>query len=187
MIGIEAIENKFDKNIPLEIKAPSPPDSFLIIATFAATGIPVESTITPRRRWSSMKILPTPRKSSGNTIRLMHTKIIALCELCPKVVIMSVFIICSLMAVAEIDTTGIPARGYSKVLVLDVASDATLSEALQGADGVILDGAVRTRAQAERAVSPEIGLDTVVELAVPREELIRRVLERGREQDNGFC
>ena len=61
----------------------------------------------------------------------MRAKITALCEFCPKVIVMSVSIIWSLMAVAEINTTGIPARDYSKVLVLDVASDVTLSEALQ--------------------------------------------------------
>lgn len=58
-----------------------------------------------------------------------------------------------------------------------------LVEALEGAEGAILDGAVRTKAQALAALSPEVGLDTVVLFEVPREELIRRVLERGREQD----
>ena len=58
-----------------------------------------------------------------------------------------------------------------------------LKEAISGEEKVILDGAVRTKAQALYAVSPEIGLDTVVELEVPREELLKRVLDRGRDQD----
>ena len=58
-----------------------------------------------------------------------------------------------------------------------------LSEALSGVNEVILDGAVRTREQALYALSPEIELDTVVEISVPREELLKRVLQRGRDQD----
>ncbi len=58
-----------------------------------------------------------------------------------------------------------------------------LTEALAGVDGAILDGAVRTKAQALYVLSPEIGLDTVVEISVPREELLKRVLQRGRDQD----
>ena len=55
--------------------------------------------------------------------------------------------------------------------------------ALAGVDEVILDGAVRTKEQALYALSPEIELDTVVEISVPREELLKRVLQRGRDQD----
>ena len=58
-----------------------------------------------------------------------------------------------------------------------------LVEALVGVEGAILDGAVRTKAQALMALSPEVKLDTVVLLEVPREELVERVLGRGREQD----
>lgn len=58
-----------------------------------------------------------------------------------------------------------------------------LSKALSGVDEVILDGAVRTKAQALYALSPEIGLDAVVEILVPKEELLKRVLQRGRDQD----
>ena len=58
-----------------------------------------------------------------------------------------------------------------------------LAGALAGADEVILDGAVRTKEQALYALSPEIKLDTVVEISVPREELLKRVLQRGRDQD----
>lgn len=58
-----------------------------------------------------------------------------------------------------------------------------LSEALSGVDEVILDGAVRTKAQALHALSPEIGLDAVIELTVPREELLNRMFQRERDQD----
>lgn len=49
------------------------------------------------------------------------------------------------------------------------------------ANGAVIDGAVRTPAQARKA--KEVGIDFVILMKVPEEELLSRVLARGREQD----
>ncbi|MBQ3325979.1 nucleoside monophosphate kinase [Candidatus Saccharibacteria bacterium] len=57
-----------------------------------------------------------------------------------------------------------------------------LKDALSGVGDAVIDGFPRNRAQAQMAID-EIGVTDVIELTVPEEQVIARMAERGREQD----
>lgn len=54
---------------------------------------------------------------------------------------------------------------------------------IRGADNVIIDGFLRTLRQAEIAIEKKIGMDLLLELVVPLEEIQKRLMNRGRDQD----
>lgn len=56
-------------------------------------------------------------------------------------------------------------------------------DAIKDLDDVILDGYPRNLKQCESLVENQIGIDAIVEIVVPEEELIKRSLARGRAQD----
>lgn len=62
-------------------------------------------------------------------------------------------------------------------------TDMMLGE-LKTRENYILDGFPRTKVQAEKMVEAGIKLDKIIEIAVPVEELIKRMLLRGRMEDN---
>lgn len=66
-------------------------------------------------------------------------------------------------------------------LIDDDTTFAVLSEALTGVEDAVIDGFPRTRKQAEMALS--LGISEVVEIEIPREEILKRLALRGREQD----
>lgn len=51
-------------------------------------------------------------------------------------------------------------------------------------DDIILDGFPRTLKQAEKLVEAQVKLDKIVEIDVPAEEILKRMLLRGRDEDN---
>ena len=55
---------------------------------------------------------------------------------------------------------------------------------LKSRDDYILDGFPRTKIQAERMLEAGIKLDKIIEIDVPVEELVKRMLLRGRGEDN---
>lgn len=70
-------------------------------------------------------------------------------------------------------------------LVPDELTGKMMIEAIenQGRDNFILDGFPRNLRQCEILTENGIELDKIVEIGVPKEELVKRVALRGREQD----
>ena len=70
------------------------------------------------------------------------------------------------------------AKLFSDELIFSI-----LDDALKGVQDAIIDGAVRTEAQAKKALERGTWIDKVVKISVPEDVLLQRVLARGRAQD----
>ena len=68
-------------------------------------------------------------------------------------------------------------------LVPDEITERMIMEAMEGKEKVILDGFPRNLAQCEFLAENEVKIDLMLEIVVPDEELLKRMLLRGRGQD----
>ena len=69
-------------------------------------------------------------------------------------------------------------------LIDDALTERIVTEAMEGKEKVILDGFPRTLAQCEFLVEKGIELDSIVEIVVPREELLQRIKDRERSPED---